>query len=80
MGPMDLVFLDPPYGQGLGELALVSLREGLWLAPDATIVFEASSDAVLDPPDGFELDDRRVYGSAALHFLRVAYQQGVDRR
>src|SRR3954465_7933479 len=26
LGPVDLVFLDPPYGMGLGELALVSLN------------------------------------------------------
>jgi len=29
MGPVDLVFLDPPYGKGLGELALASLKAGL---------------------------------------------------
>src|SRR5215475_1594705 len=26
--PFDLVFLDPPYGKGLGETALSRLREG----------------------------------------------------
>jgi 16S rRNA (guanine966-N2)-methyltransferase len=69
MGPFHLVFLDPPYGKGLGERALVSLRDGGWLAPDATLVLEESADATLALPDGFVLDDRRVYGAAAVHLV-----------
>jgi 16S rRNA (guanine966-N2)-methyltransferase len=72
MGPMDLVFLDPPYGKGLGELALASLRDGNWLSKDATIVFEESSDTPVELPAGFVLDDRREYGAAAIHFIRPA--------
>lgn len=70
MGPMDLVFLDPPYGKGLGELALASLRDGGWLAEDATIVLEEGADVSLNLPEGFVLDDRRQYGAAAVHFIR----------
>src|SRR5215470_1341425 len=29
--PFSLVFLDPPYGKGLAEKALASLRDGGWL-------------------------------------------------
>lgn len=72
MGPVDLVFLDPPYGQGLGEKALTSLAAGNWLAPDATLVLEESTEVVLDLPPGFALDDRREYGAAAVHFIRLA--------
>ena len=71
LGPFDLVFLDPPYGQGLGEKALVSLRDGAWLAADATIVLEDSADAELVLPDGFVVEDRRVYGAAAVNFVRA---------
>lgn len=67
--PFDLVFLDPPYGMGLGERALISLHEGGWIAPGATIVLEEGSDVVLDLPGTFSLEDRRVYGAAALHFI-----------
>ena len=73
MGPFDLVFLDPPYNKGLGELALTSLRDGNWLAPTATIVLEEASDAELVLPDGFTLDDRREYGAAALHFITLSH-------
>ena len=71
MGAFDLVFLDPPYGRGLGEKALISARDGGWLAPDATIVLEESRAAALELPDGFSLDDRREYGAAAVHFLSM---------
>ena len=72
MGPVDLVFLDPPYGKGLGEQALGSLKAGGWLKPDTTIVLEESSEVGLELPEGFVLDDRREYGAAAIHFIAVA--------
>ena len=72
MGPFDLVFLDPPYGKGLGEKALASLAAGKWLAKDATIVLEESAEEELELPPGFLLDDRREYGAAAVHFIRQA--------
>src|SRR4029079_18084292 len=38
--PFSLVFVDPPYGRGLAERALVSARQGGWLLPEALIVVE----------------------------------------
>jgi len=70
--PFDLVFLDPPYGQGLGERTLTNLAPKGWLAPGATVVFEESAEATIEIPVGFTLDDRRVYGAAAVHFLTFA--------
>jgi 16S rRNA (guanine966-N2)-methyltransferase len=72
MAGLGLAFLDPPYAKGLGERALVSLRDGNWLAPDATVVFEESRDIEIALPDGFTLDDRREYGAAAIHILSVS--------
>ncbi|KKC35366.1 DNA methyltransferase [Devosia epidermidihirudinis] len=71
-GQFNLVFLDPPYGKGLGELALAHIAANGWLAPEATIVFEESVDAAVDLPSAFMLEDRREYGSAAVHFLSFA--------
>ena len=71
MGPVDLVFLDPPYGKGLGELALASLKAGGWLKPETTLVLEEGSDIELRLPNGFTLDDRREYGAAAVHILSM---------
>jgi 16S rRNA (guanine966-N2)-methyltransferase len=71
MGPFELVFLDPPYGKGLGEQALRAARTGGWLAPDATIILEDGRDVPLVLPGGFTQDDRRDYGAATVHFLRA---------
>jgi 16S rRNA (guanine966-N2)-methyltransferase len=71
MGPVDLVFLDPPYSRGMGELALVSLKAGGWLKPDTLLVLEEGSDVTVNLPSGFALDDRREYGAAAVHLLKV---------
>jgi 16S rRNA (guanine966-N2)-methyltransferase len=70
MSRFSLVFLDPPYGKGLAERALVSAREGGWLAPQALVVVEEAADAELIPPDGFEQVERREYGDTQLVFLR----------
>ena len=69
-GQFNLVFLDPPYGKGLGERSLAHIAANGWLAPDATLVFEESVDAPIDIPAGFTLEDRREYGAAAVHFLK----------
>jgi len=48
----SLVFLDPPYGKGLAEKALLSARAGGWLKPNALIVVEEAADAGFKPPEG----------------------------
>ena len=68
--PFDLVFLDPPYGKGLGERALAKLGEGQWIAPDALAVFECGADETPAAP-GFEALDERTYGAAKVIFLRA---------
>ncbi|MEE4120230.1 MAG: 16S rRNA (guanine(966)-N(2))-methyltransferase RsmD [Paracoccaceae bacterium] len=65
--PFDLVFLDPPYGQGLGARALASAEAGGWLSTGATIVWEES--APQPPPPGFALLDARRYGDTHLAIL-----------
>ena len=65
--PYTLVFLDPPYGRGLGARALASAGEGAWLAPGATVVWEEAT--AMDPPPGFTLIDRRRYGDTWVTLL-----------
>jgi 16S rRNA (guanine966-N2)-methyltransferase len=70
-GPaFDLVFLDPPWGQGLGARALASARAGGWLAPGATVVWEEA--APQPPPEGFAERDRRRWGETWVTFLTHA--------
>ncbi|NKX45037.1 16S rRNA (guanine(966)-N(2))-methyltransferase RsmD [Roseicyclus persicicus] len=64
----DLVFLDPPYGQGLGERALASALAGGWIAPGALVVWEENAPPL--PPPGLTLLDQRSYGGTVLTLLR----------
>src|SRR4029077_21111808 len=59
--PFSLAFLDPPYGKGLAEKALASLRDGGWLTPGALLVVEEAKAAEFAAPDGFQELERRVY-------------------
>jgi 16S rRNA (guanine966-N2)-methyltransferase len=71
--PLDrfsIAFIDPPYGKGLAEKALASLRDGGWLVPGALLVVEEAKVAAFVVPDGFEEVDRRAYDDTELVFLR----------
>lgn len=67
--PFDLIFLDPPYGKGMGQKALAAARTGGWLAPGAMIVWEES--APMQPPEGFSRIDTRKYGDTHVTLLEV---------
>lgn len=67
--PHDLVFLDPPYGRGLGERAVDALvREG-WIAPGAFVVWEEAAPPAL--PEGWEPVDQRRYGDTVITLARA---------
>ena len=68
--PFDLIFLDPPYGQDLGGPALRSAAAQGWLAADALVLWEESSEPAAPP--GLDLLDRRRYGDTVVTFLRVS--------
>ena len=68
--PFSLVFLDPPYGKGLADKALASLRDGGWLTPNALLVVEEAKAAAFVAPNGFQELERRVYDDTELVFLR----------
>jgi 16S rRNA (guanine966-N2)-methyltransferase len=70
MRPFSLAFLDPPYGRGLAETSLASLRDGGWLTPGALVVVEEAKAARFAAPDGFEELERRAYDDTEFVFLR----------
>jgi len=70
--PFSLAFLDPPYGKGLAEQALVSAREGGWLVQAALIVVEEAADANFKAPEGFDEIERRKYDDTEFVFVRLA--------
>ena len=70
--PFSLAFLDPPYGKGLADKALASLRDGAWLTPGALLVVEEAKAAAFTAPDGFAELERRAYDDTEFVFLRAA--------
>lgn len=67
--PCDLIFLDPPYGLGLGQKALVAARAGGWIAPGALVVWEDSAPQPAGP--GFDMLDQRRYGDTHVTLMRA---------
>jgi 16S rRNA (guanine966-N2)-methyltransferase len=68
--PFSLAFLDPPYGKGLADLALASVREGGWLTAGALVIVEEAATAKFSTPAGYTELERRTYGDSELVFLR----------
>jgi len=66
----DLIFVDPPYGKGLGEKALTTILSAGWLHTQTLIVFEEGNS--LPAPVGFDLLDQRRYGDTHVKILRPA--------
>ena len=69
---INMIFADPPYGQGLGEKALLSALEGNWLNSDAIIILEEEADALLDLDERFVIEDERDYGLTTIRLIRLA--------
>ena len=65
--PFDLIFMDPPYGKGLGEKALQLALEQGWIAPEAGIVWEEATP--MTAPAGFSQLDQRKYGDTYITLL-----------
>jgi 16S rRNA (guanine966-N2)-methyltransferase len=65
--PFSLIFLDPPYGQGLGAKALLAALNGNWITYDAVIVWEENAPQIA--PLGFERLDQRKYGDTHITIL-----------
>ena len=66
--PFDVIFLDPPYGKTMGEVALKAAMAGGWLAPQALIVWEENQSPTL--PEGTTLEDQRKYGDTLVTIAR----------
>lgn len=64
----DLVFLDPPYGRGLGEQAVARAMAAGWLAVGALVVWEESAPP--RPGPGLTLLDARRYGETMISIFR----------
>lgn len=68
--PAVLVFLDPPYGEGLVARAAVALAAAGWIASGTVLAVETAEEEVVELAGFALLDDRRV-GRARLRVLRA---------
>lgn len=69
--PATLVFIDPPYGGGLGEKSIAAALAGGWMEKGALIVLEERKGAAIVAPEGTEIIDRRDYGDTAVTLLEA---------
>lgn len=71
LGPFDLIFVGPPYGQGLAERTLQALSAGAILAPDGCLAAEVFRKEHLQERYGRLAQARaRQYGDNLLVFYR----------
>jgi 16S rRNA (guanine966-N2)-methyltransferase len=73
--PHGLVFLDPPYGQGLVARSLTVLAASGWLARDALVMAEIGRDEALELPGAMLAD--RAHGVARVSFWRLGVEPGA---
>ena len=70
-GPFDLVFADPPYGEGSGSAAVQAVTKAGWLAPGGWMSVETSRAEILDPGP-LILETVRDVSRARLTLLRLS--------
>ena len=68
-GPFNLVFIDPPYRQGLAARALAGLVAGGWLSRTAVLAVETAAEEDLPLPAGLAIADKRAYGDTLVRLL-----------
>jgi 16S rRNA (guanine966-N2)-methyltransferase len=68
--PFELLFADPPYGEGLGEKAFKAAADGGWLVPGALAILEERADVVVDMPPAYLFLEVRTFGDSKMHFYR----------
>lgn len=71
MQKADVVFMDPPYGDGLWEKALVAFKTAGWIQETTLIVIESDKSNQEIIPPSFVLQQERFYGRNKFLFLTI---------
>ena len=69
--PIDLIFLDPPYGRELAEPALLSALKNKWLKTGAIAMIELAADDQFNCPEGFEEIQQKTSGKTKVITLEL---------
>jgi 16S rRNA (guanine966-N2)-methyltransferase len=78
--PFDVIFMDPPYAEGVEESTLKALggatgapqgaaeraSGGGWLTAGGYVIIEHSKRRLFEPPEGWRVALRRLYGDTAV--------------
>ena len=67
--PYDIIFMDPPYREGLVPQTLDRLRDQGWLRPGTLIICEVASDEELALAADVKILDDRKQGQQRILFL-----------
>lgn len=67
----DLIFVDPPYGQGLTDRILSSVKNSIILNPAGVVILEtASNEKITDDLGLLEIRIIKEYGDTKIWFLQ----------
>ena len=68
--PVDILFMDPPYGKGLAKQALAQFLKQGWIDEKTLIIIEEDKTNVIEIPSGFILQEKRAAGRNPFYFLK----------
>ena len=67
---MGVLFMDPPYGKGLWELALPQFLSQGWIDQKTLIIIEEDKVNTVEIPAGFILQEKRAAVRNTFYFLK----------
>ena len=67
--PMDILFMDAPYGKGLWEMALLAFDKQGWIGKDTNVIIEVDGKEESQLSHGFILQQTRHQGRNTFLFL-----------
>lgn len=67
--PYDIVFIDPPFREGLADDALAALDESSLLAEDNQVYLETEKQWPLNLPTGWRVLKEKVHGQVCFRLL-----------
>ena len=71
LSPIDVVFMDPPYAQGLWEKAVSAFVQAGGIDKNTLIIIETDKSENAIIPSGFTEIDRRSYGRNTFVFFKM---------
>ena len=68
--PVNILFMDPPYGKGLAEEAIPAFLKKGWIDQNTLIIVEEDKKNEIEIPTGFLLQEKRSAGRNTFYFMK----------